>query len=485
MTVGQALKKSRSSLTVIDNRTGKAIEIPITNNSIPATAFKALKATETDDREEDDSPNGIRVYDPGYMNTAVVRSNITFIDPRGVLRYRGYPIEEVSSRGNFLESAYLLIYGELPSKKQFVLWEYEIMHHTFIADDLANLIKTFRYDSHPMSIFISAFAAMSAYVPDANPALRGQNLYRDKALMNKQIIRILGKATTIAAMAYRIRIGRPFVLPRSDLTYTENFLYMMDHTSEGQEYLPDPKIVKALDIMFILHADHEMNCSTATMTHVGSSLVDPYTAIAASAGALFGPLHGGANQAALEMLERIGSPDKVKGFLEQVKRKETLLFGFGHRVYRDYDPRSKLIRKAADMVFETVGGTKDPLIAVAIELEKQALADDYFSSRKLAPNVDFWSGLIYKSLGFPMDYFTVLFAVPRCAGWLAHWKQLLEEGSSKIWRPRQLYVGAGLRDYVELDQREDVENDDNNKGPVRKDLPHYFSKRRLVSPAKL
>lgn len=427
------------------------------------------------------------------MNTAVFHSKITFIDPKGILRYRGYPIEEVSSKASFLETAFLLIYDDLPSKSQFDKFNWEVMHHTFIAEDLSALVKSFRYDAHPMSIFISSFAAMSAYAPDANPALKGQNLYANTDIMNKQIIRILGKATTVAAYAYRVRIGRSLVQPRSDLGYVENFLYMMDnHGEAGPEWKPHPKITRALEIMFILHADHEMNCSTATMCQVGSSLVDPYTAISAAAGALFGPLHGGANQAALEMLIAIGTPDKVPEFLEKVKRKETLLFGFGHRVYRDYDPRSKLIRDAADLVFEAINESsgsssktkEDPLIQVALALEKAALSDEYFISRKLAPNVDFWSGLIYSSLGFPQDFFPVLFAVPRCVGWLAHWKQLLDTSKTKtntlgvkIWRPRQIYVGAGRRDYTTVEQRrDDTKSDVQGIGRI----PHYFSRRKLV-----
>lgn len=350
------------------------------------------------------------------------------------------------------------------------------MNHTFVAEDLQSIIRQMRYDSHPMSVFISAFAAMSAFAPEANPALQGQDMYiNDKSIMNKQIVRILGKATTVAAMAYRIRINRPFTPPRSDLSYTENLLYMMDHMSEPYSYRPDPRLAKALDILFILHADHEMNCSTSTMVHVGSSLVDPYSCVAAASSALYGPLHGGANEAVIRMLTKIGSVDKVPEFLEGVKQKKELLFGFGHRVYRETDPRSKVIREVADMVFDVCG--REPLIEVAIALKDAALKDEYFTSRKLFPNVDYWSGLIYKAMGFPLDFYPVLFVVPRVAGYLAHWKQQLDSGKNKISRPRQVYVGKGRRDYIPLDERE--ERTVTSKDGIT-EIPHYISKRRLA-----
>ena len=379
----------QNSLLVRDNRTGKSIEIPIKDNAIPATALKKLSAKRAGgERYENDTEQGIRVFDPSYMNTAAITSTITYIDgAKGVLQHRGYPIEQLAEKSTFLETAYLIIYGELPTKVQYERWEDEIMHHTFVAEDLAELVRTFRYDAHPMTIFMSAFAAAGAYAPEANPALQGQNLYvNDKSVMNKQIIRILGKATTIAAMAYRIRINRPFNRPRADLNYTENFLYMMDHLSEPENYKPDQRLAKALDILFILHADHEMNCSTSTMTHVGSSLVDPYSAIAASTAALYGPLHGGANEAVIRMLERIGSVDKVPQFIADVKSRKTLLFGFGHRIYRETDPRSRIIRTVANQVFDVLG--RDPLIDVAIALSEAALKDEFFVSRKLYPNVN-------------------------------------------------------------------------------------------------
>ncbi|KAK9454669.1 citrate synthase-like protein [Dipodascopsis uninucleata] len=477
-TASTSVVKPKNTLTVIDNRTGKSIEIEITNNSIPATAFSQLKAPyEENERKENDTPYGLRVLDPSFMNTAMITSKITYIDGnKGYLMHRGYPIEQLAEKSSFLETAYLLIYGELPSKSQHDAFTWEVMHHTFIADDLQQMMRQMRYDSHPMSVFISAFAAMSAFAPEANPALQGQNLYiQNKAAMNKQIIRILGKATTVAAMAYRIRINRPFTPPRSDLTYTENLLFMMDHMSEPYSYRPDPRLAKALDILFILHADHEMNCSTATMVHVGSSLADPYSCIAASAAALYGPLHGGANEAVIRMLTKIGSVENVPAFLEGVKQKKELLFGFGHRVYRETDPRSKIIREVADLVFDVCG--REPLIDVAIALKDAALKDEYFTSRKLYPNVDYWSGLIYKSMGFPLDFYPVLFVVPRVAGYLAHWKQQIDSGKNKISRPRQVYIGESRRDYVPLENREERVIDGTNG---LTEIPHYMSKRRLA-----
>ncbi|RPA80530.1 hypothetical protein BJ508DRAFT_377048 [Ascobolus immersus RN42] len=479
----------QESITVTDNRTGKTVTIPITNNSIPATAFTALKApTTAGKRQEDDLGNGIRVYDPGFMNTAAIKSRITYIDgDAGELRHRGYPIEQLAERSTYLETAYLLIYGHLPDASQSKIWEYEVMHHTFLSEDLTSLLRSMRYDSHPMSIFITAFSSLSAYHPEANPSLAGQNLYTTSPeLLNKQVIRALGKSSTIAALSLRIRMNRPAIAPRADLTYTENLLYMMDALSPADPYRPDPRLAKALDTLFILHADHEMNCSTAAMVHVGSSRVDPYSAIAAAASALYGPLHGGANEAVIRMLQRIGSVDRVPAFLEGVKKKKELLFGFGHRVYRNTDPRSTIIRKVAEEVFSILGRDPDGLIEIAQALRDAALKDPYFVERKLYPNVDYWSGLIYKTMGFPLDFFPVLFAVPRVSGWLAHWKQNLEEGTGKIWRPRQVYVGEGRRDYVELGEREARKVEDSREG-VR-ELPHYQSRRRGPRggvPAKL
>ncbi|KAF3155965.1 hypothetical protein TWF569_008006 [Orbilia oligospora] len=438
------------SITVRDNRTGKTIDIPITHNSIPATAFKSLVAPQDSrnpsHRDEDDFAAGLRIYDPAFMNTAALSSKITYIDgEKGTLMHRGYPIEQLAEKSNFLEVAYLLIYGELPNRPQSERWQWEIMHHTFLSDDLSRMMQAHRYDAHPMAIFASTFSAMSAFSPEANPALQ--------------------------------------VLPRSDLSYTENMLFMMDHMNEPSSYVPDPRLAKALDVLFVLHADHEMNCSTAAMTHVGSSLVDPYSAIAAAACALYGPLHGGANEAVIRMLQGIGSVDKVPAFIEGVKNRKQLLFGFGHRIYKNTDPRSKIIREVADTVFEIIGA-KEPLIEVAIALKDAALNDPWFQEKKLYPNVDYWSGLVYKALGFPLDFFPVLFAVPRVAGWIAHWKQQIDSGTNKIARPRQLYIGEKRRDYVPLDQREDTgEPKDSRVG--LKELPHYMSKRKLLPSAKL
>ncbi|CAG8519210.1 3537_t:CDS:10 [Dentiscutata erythropus] len=455
------------SLTVLDNRTNKLYEIPITNNTIPALKFKEMQSDPVPgSREEDESGKGLRVFDPAFQNTAVAYSKITYINgDTGALRYRGYPIEQLAEKSTYLEVAYLLIYGELPSKQQYNYFSHEIMHHTFVHFNVAELMGKFNYDAHPMGMFISGISAMSTFHPDANPALAGSDLFiRDERIRNKQIYRLLGKTPTLAAIAYRHRIGRSYNVPQNNLTYTENFLYMLDQLSE-KNYKPNPKLARALDVLFILHA--------AAMRHIGSSLVDPYSAISGAATALYGPLHGGANEAVLRMLEQIGSLDKVPTFLQEVKERKRKLFGFGHRIYKNYDPRAKIIRKIAYEVFDVCG--RESLIDVAIGLEKAALEDDYFIKRKLYPNVDFYSGLIYKAMGFPTDMFPVLFAIPRVAGWLAHWKESLEDKDSKIWRPRQVYVGPSVRSYVPLDLR-----DTDNNIVVAK-VQHPFSKRTSVA----
>jgi len=467
------------SLTVLDNRTNKLYEIPIENNTISAIKFKEITADPAPgSREEDESSKGLRVYDPAFQNTAVAQSKITYINgDTGVLRYRGYPIEQLAEKSTYIEVAYLLIYGELPSKRQHHNFFNEVMHHTFVHFNVAELMRNFNYDAHPMGLFISGIAAMSTFHPDANPALAGSDLFtRDEKVLNKQIFRLLGKTPTLAAMAYRHRIGRTYNVPQNNLSYTENFLYMLDRLSE-ENYKPNPKLAKALDVLFILHADHELNCSTAAMRHIGSSLVDPYSAVAGASAALYGPLHGGANEAVLRMLEEIGSVDKVPGFLEEVKQRKRKLFGFGHRVYKNYDPRAKIIRNIAYEVFDVCG--RESLIDVAVVLEKAALEDEYFVKRKLYPNVDFYSGLIYKAMGFPTDMFPVLFAIPRIAGWLAHWKESLEGKDSKIWRPRQVYVGPSVRSYIPLEHREEESDYDVTKfsDPFTK----TFSKRSLVA----
>ncbi|TRM64373.1 citrate synthase-like protein [Schizophyllum amplum] len=448
----------KNMLTVRDNRTGKVVDIPIQDNSIPATAFKVLKAPRAEgEREENETEKGLRIADKGFLNTAVIRSEITFIDgDAGVLRYRGFPIEQLATKSSHLETAYLLIYGSLPTASQYKVWQDEVLHHGVMHSDAEQFFKSFRYDAHPMAMLTSAFAYLGSYYSEANPSLQGQKLFtkgdpESLAVMDKQIYRLIGKATTLAAMAYRVRQGRNFVTPPTGLSYTGSFLYQMDHLGE-ENYKPHPVLEKALDVLFLLHADHELNASATTVLQTGSSLVDPYSAIAAGCASLYGPLHGGANEAVIRMLISIGKPENVPGFLEAVKRKDKVLSGFGHRVYKTSDPRSFIVRQIADEVFRVTG--KDELLETAMALHHEAMKDDYFVKRKLAPNVDFWSGLIYRAMGFPLDFFPVLFAVPRVVGWLAHWRQMmLQEGGVKIWRPRQIYVGPGKRDYVAVDER--------------------------------
>ncbi|KIK10057.1 hypothetical protein K443DRAFT_670692 [Laccaria amethystina LaAM-08-1] len=463
--------QSVNSLTVHDNRTGKVYNIPIVDNSIPATAFKTIQAPRApDEREENETEKGLRVSDKGFLNTAVLRSEITFIDgDAGILRYRGYPIEQLALHSSHLETAYLLLYGSLPTKSQFKVFETEVLHHGVTHADAEQFCRSFRYDAHPMAILTSAFAYLGSYYGEANPSLQGQNLYtRGNAasleIMDKQIYRLIGKATTLAAMAYRVRQGREFVTPPTGFSYTGSFLYQMDHLGE-ENYTPNPVLEKALDVLFLLHADHEMNASSTTVLQTGSSLVDPYSAIAAGCASLYGPLHGGANEAVIRMLISIGKPENVPAFLEAVKKREKVLSGFGHRVYKTSDPRSFIVRKTADEVFKITG--KDELLETAMALHAAAMKDEYFIKRKLAPNVDFCSGLIYRAMGFPLDFFPVLFAVPRVVGWLAHWRQMmLQEGGVKIWRPRQIYVGAGKRDYVPIDERVPVEGLRKSPSPI-------------------
>lgn len=425
----------KDSVTITDNRTGQSYEIPIKNGCIDAKLVKNL-----------------RIYDPGLMNTASGTSRITFIDGgKGILRYRGYDIAELAEKSDFLEVAYLLIYGELPAKDQLEYWTSKINSHTYIHEHLKKTFSAMRYDAHPMGMLISAVSAMSTFQPESNPALVGAKVYKDKALRNKQIHRIIGTMPTIAAMCYRNRIGRPYVDPAvGNFGYAENFLYMMDKLSH-KDYRPNPTLVRALDILFILHADHEFNCSTTTMRTIASSGVDVYSAVAGACAALYGPSHGGANEAVLRMLTKIGHKDNIPKFMEGVKTKKERLMGFGHRVYRNYDPRAKLVRQVANDVFKVVG--KSPLIELATELERIALSDPFFVERKLYPNVDFYSGVIYKAMGFPTDMFPVLFAIPRTVGWLAHWNEFLDDPENKIVRPRQVYLGPDLRPYEPLSQR--------------------------------
>ncbi|KAJ3122701.1 hypothetical protein HK098_002537 [Nowakowskiella sp. JEL0407] len=407
------------TLTVLDNRTGKTYQVDIDEGGvISATTFQKMKLI--------GGGPGLRIYDPAYLNTAVARSKICEIDgDKGILRYRGYPIEELAEKSTFVEVSFLLIYGYLPSKSQLEAWTTDVMRHTILHTKMQELMHSFQYDAHPMGMFISSIAALSTLSPEANPSLVGSDLFQKNILArNKQVIRLIGKTPTIAAACYRHRIGREYNEPQANLSYCENFLYMMDHLSE-KNYVPNTVLTKALDILFILHADHELNCSTAAMRHIGSSLVDPYSCVAGAAAALYGPLHGGANEAVLRMLEEIGTVDKISQFIEDVKNKKRKLMGFGHRVYKTYDPRATIIRRVAYQVFEVVG--RESLIDVAIELEKIALSDQYFIQRNLYPNVDYYSGLIYRAMGFPTDFFPVLFAIPRVSGWLAHWVESIQD----------------------------------------------------------
>ena len=419
------------SITVTDNRTGETREIPIEHGGIAASEFAKVVP-------------GVWFYDPGFMSTAMAESSITYIDgDAGILRYRGYPIEQLAERSTFLEVAYLLLYGELPTAEQFEGWKKDVTYHTYIHENVRKrFLEGFNYDAHPMGMLVSAIAALSTYYKEA------KNL-ADPEVLNKQIIRLIAKMPTLAAAAHRFSVGMPFVYPDNALGYAQNFLSMMWKVAEPR-YEPDPVLARALDLLFILHADHEQNCGTTAMRVVASSHADPYSATAAATAALYGPRHGGANEAVLKMLSRIGHLDNVPSYIEAVKRHEVMLEGFGHRVYKNFDPRAKIIKQTADAVFEVTG--KNPLLDIALKLEEVALADDYFVSRKLYPNVDFYSGLIYQAMGFPTEMFTVLFAIPRTAGWLSHYKELLAQ-DSKIARPRQRYVGPEQRDYVAMDAR--------------------------------
>lgn len=402
---------------------------------------------------------------------------------KGKLEYRGYDIEDLVENSTFLEVSYLLIYGELPNAPQLSTWQTKIMNHTFIHEDLLEQMRGFRYDAHPMGMLISSIASLGTFYSDANPALQGTDIYKKNiALRNKQIFRILGKLPTIAACAYRHRIGRPYNMPVNDLSYTENFLYMLDRLNETH-YKPHPVLAKALEKLWIIHAEHGLNCSTATMRQLVSTNVDPYSAVAGSAAALYGPLHGGANEAVLRMLKAIGSKENVPSFLEDVKQKKQRLMGFGHRVYKSYDPRAKILKNIANDVFDLLG--PNPLMEVAIELEKCALNDDYFISRKLYPNLDFYSGLIYNAMGFPTDMFPVLFTIPRAAGWLAHWVEFVESDASesKIFRPKQIYSGPELREYDWVEDRSTEESvlDETNLQSYKSTL----DKRRQISTTSL
>jgi citrate synthase len=411
--------------------------VPITDGTIKALDLRQIKETPEE--------FGMMTYDPAFMNTASCRSAITFIDgDKGILEYRGYPIEQLAENSSYLEVAYLLLHGELPDKTQLGQWTSDVTHHTILNENLKSLLDAFRYDAHPMGRFISTVAALGTFYPEAKDI-------KDAAVRQKQILRLIAKVITIAAFNYRHTIGMPYAYPDNDLSYTGNFLNMMFKMTETK-YTPNPALERALDVLFILHADHEQNCSTSVMRSVGSSEVEPYAAVAAAAAALYGPLHGGANEAVLRMLNEIGSVDHVPEFIKRVKSGEgTRLMGFGHRVYKNYDPRAKIIKQVADEVFEVTG--RNPLLDIALELERIALEDEYFVKRKLYPNVDFYSGLIYQAMQIPSEMFTVLFAIPRVSGWLAQWQEMLVDPDQKIARPRQIFTGAARRDYVPIAKR--------------------------------
>lgn len=472
-----AKSTQQPSFDVVDGRTGQTKSIPITHGrAIAASALKTIKQK---------GQPGLVSYDPGYTNTAVCQSKICDIKgSKGELSYRGYDIIELVNNSTFIEVAYLLIYGKLPDKDQLSLWTTNIMRHSSVHQNLLTLMGNFRYDAHPMGMLSASVSAMGTFYPEANPALQGSDLFqRDISLRNRQIFRILGKLPTIAANSYRHRIGRAYNQPTyprdpTPLSYTENFLYMLDHLSE-KTFKPHPVFVKALDKIWILHAEHSLNCSTATMRQLASTLVDPYSCVAGASAALYGPLHGGANEAVLRMLERIGSVENIPKFIEEVKAKKTKLFGFGHRIYKNYDPRAKILKDIAYEVFEVTG--KSPLLDVALELERIALNDQYFIERKLYPNVDFYSGLIYKQMGFPTDMFPVLFSIPRAAGWLAHWCESLDDKETKIYRPKQLYTGVKPgQKYVPVEKRpKESEN------PQKYEHSAFFRRRELGTRSKL
>jgi len=424
------------TLTITDNRTGKKYEIPVEHNTIKALDLRQIKVK--------DDEFGMMTYDPALMNTAAVKSKITFIDgDKGILRYRGYPIEQLAEKcTSFLEVAYLILYGDLPTPQQLEEWRQNVKLHTFVHENIKKLMEGFRYDAHPMGMFISTIAALSTFYPEAKDVMNPE-------VRQKQIFRLIGKVPTIAAFAYRHSRGMPYNYPDNGLTYAGNFLSMMFKI--GEVYKVHPVLEHALTVLFILHADHEQNCSANVMRGVGSSHIDPYSACAAAAAALWGPLHGGANEAVLQMLDEIGSLNNVPAFVKSVKDGKGRLMGFGHRVYKNYDPRAKVIKRLAYEVFQVTG--KNPKLDIALELERIALEDEYFVKRKLYPNVDFYSGLIYQAMGFPMDIFPVLFAIPRTAGWLAQWQEHILDPEQKISRPRQIYLGAAERNWMPIDKR--------------------------------
>jgi len=443
----------KMSLTVTDNRNGETYEVPIAESVeeshpgvVTAAKFKQ-----------------VRMFDPGYTNTACCKSTICFIDgDKGKLSYRGIDIMELAEKSTYMEVSFLLLYGNLPTSDQLTTFTTRVMAHTYLHNDMLKFMSAFRYDAHPMGMVMSTVAALGTFYPEQNSSLVavGADVYKTAhggtEIRNKQIYRVLGKVITIAANAYRHRIGKPYNEPVNHLSYTENFLYMMDRLSE-QNYTPNPRLAKILDVLFMLHADHELNCSTAAMRHLTSSGVDVYSCLAGATGALYGPLHGGACEAVLRMLDKIGHVDNVPKFIDGVKNRKEKLMGFGHRVYKNYDPRAKVVRQMAEETFTILG--REPMIDIAIALEKVALSDPYFIERKLYPNVDFYSGLIYKTMGFPTDFFPVLFMIPRCSGWLAHWQELQDDKELKIIRPRQHYLGNMAASYVPMSERKATDVD--------------------------
>ena len=424
------------TLSVVDNRTGRSYEIPIVDGTVRALDFRAIRVSEDD--------FGLMTYDPAFMNTAACRSSITYLDgTNGVLEYRGYPIEQLAEKSTYLEVAYLLVYGELPTAAQLADWQHKITIHTFVHENIKEFMGGFRHDAHPMGMLLGATGALSTFYPDANDIDDAEN--RDI-----QTVRLIAKMPTLAAFAYRHVQCQPYVYPDNDLAYSGNFLNMMYKMTE-LKYEPDPRLERALDVLFILHADHEQNCSTSAVRSIGSAKPDPYSAVAGGIAALYGPLHGGANESVLRMLRRIKHRDNIPDFVKGVKEGKQRLMGFGHRVYKNYDPRARIIKKAAEDVFEVTG--RNPLLDLALELEQIALEDEYFIERKLYPNVDFYSGLIYEALRLPVAMFPVMFAIGRTSGWIAQWREMVEDDEQKISRPRQIYTGERSRDYVPIDQR--------------------------------
>jgi citrate synthase len=424
------------TITLIDNRTNKTYTVPLFKGCIRTMDLRQIK-TGPDDF-------GVMGYDPAFMNTASCQSAVTFIDgDKGILRYRGYPIEQLAEKCSFLEVAYLILFGELPTEAELKEWCFKITHHTMVHENVKKLMDGFNHDAHPLGMFISTIAALSTFYPESKNVKSRQS-------RNLQILRLIGKVPTIAAYAYRHSLGLPYVYPDNSLSYTENFMSMLWKMAEPK-YAPNPALARALDILFILHADHEQNCSANAMRAVGSSLADPYASTAAAAAALSGPLHGGANEEVLKMLDEIGSVDRIPEYVDKVKAGQVKLMGFGHRIYKNYDPRARIIKKAAEDVFQVTG--RNPKLDIAIELERIALSDEYFIKRKLYPNVDFYSGIIYQAMGFTPDMFTVLFAIPRTVGWLAQWQEMLEDSEQKIARPRQIFIGYDQRDVVPMAQR--------------------------------